>query len=303
MATDAAGNTSPAYAVDLRVFNPIDTTPPVITSPTTVDIDQNVGAGEEVYTITATDNNYLIIDHYTIGGTDEGDFTVNASTGVVTLTADPEYETKSSYSFTVTASDAAGNSSAATAVSLSINDLDEVAPLITSDTTTSIDGNSGSGQEIYTITATDDVGVTSYDIGGTDEGDFTVNASTGVVTLTDNPDYAIKSSYSFEVMATDTAGNVSEISDPIMIQLTTLNVDTIVEEELFYTNPVTNTLELVSESPINGVSLYSLSGQKVLEVSPEHSKVMLDISSLATGLYVMKVTTQTNVKTVKLVKE
>lgn len=102
---------------------------------------------------------------------------------------------------------------------------------------------------------------------------------------------------------TDTAGNVSEISDPIMIQLTTLNVDTIVEEELFYTNPVTNTLELVSESPINGVSLYSLSGQKVLEVSSEHSKVMLDISSLATGLYVMKVTTQTNVKTVKLVKE
>lgn len=102
---------------------------------------------------------------------------------------------------------------------------------------------------------------------------------------------------------TDTAGNVSEISDPIMIQLTTLNVDTIVEEELFYTNPVTNTLELVSESPINGVSLYSLSGQKVLEVSPERSKVMLDISSLATGLYVMKITTQTSEKTVKLFKQ
>ena len=102
---------------------------------------------------------------------------------------------------------------------------------------------------------------------------------------------------------TDTTGNVSEVSDGVMIQLTTLNVDTIAEEKFFYTNPVTNMLELVSESPIKGVRLYSLSGQKVLEVSSERTKLTLDISSLATGLYVMKVITQTSEKTVKLVKE
>ena len=36
----------------------------------------------------------------------------NSATGVVKLTADPDYETQSSYSFTVTATDAAGTSNA-----------------------------------------------------------------------------------------------------------------------------------------------------------------------------------------------
>ena len=50
---------------------------------------------------------------------------------VVTLNADPDYETKNSYSFTVTASDATGTS-AATTVTFSITNVDETAPTITS---------------------------------------------------------------------------------------------------------------------------------------------------------------------------
>jgi hypothetical protein len=43
------------------------------------------------------------------------------------------------------------------AVSVAINNLDEVAPSITSgDTATAIDENSGAGQVVYTATATDD---------------------------------------------------------------------------------------------------------------------------------------------------
>ena len=45
--------------------------------------------------------------------------------GVVTLTADPDYENKSSYSFTVTATDAAGTT-AATTVTFSITDVNEI---------------------------------------------------------------------------------------------------------------------------------------------------------------------------------
>ncbi|MDC6673918.1 hypothetical protein N4Q63_28395, partial [Leclercia adecarboxylata] len=58
-------------------------------------------------------------------------------------------------SFTVVATDAAGNHSSQ-AVTLGINNLDEVAPTITSGTTaTAINENSGAGQVIYTATATD----------------------------------------------------------------------------------------------------------------------------------------------------
>src|SRR5690606_2155383 len=67
----------------------------------------------------------------------------------------PDHETKDSYSFTVVATDAAGNFSER-AVSLSVNDLDESDPVFTSGTTASaIDENSGAVQKIYTAAATD----------------------------------------------------------------------------------------------------------------------------------------------------
>ena len=61
--------------------------------------------------------------------TDASLLSVNSSTGVVSLIADPDYETKPSYSFTVTASDAAGNSS--DPITVTINDLDDTIPVIT----------------------------------------------------------------------------------------------------------------------------------------------------------------------------
>jgi hypothetical protein len=66
------------------------------------------------------------VDSYAISGVDASLLSVNASTGVVTLTANPDYETKSSYTFTVTATDAAGNTSAATTVTFSITDVLEI---------------------------------------------------------------------------------------------------------------------------------------------------------------------------------
>ena len=88
-----------------------DTTAPSITSGTTgTNLAENSGSGQTVYTITATDA--VGVESYAIDGTDASLLSVNSSTGVVSLTADPDYETRSSYSFTVTASDAAGNTSA-----------------------------------------------------------------------------------------------------------------------------------------------------------------------------------------------
>ncbi|MFZ8837239.1 MAG: cadherin domain-containing protein, partial [Flavobacteriales bacterium] len=99
-----------------------DNQAPVITSGTTgTDLAENSGAGQTVYTITATDD--VAVTGYAIGGADAGLLTVNSSTGVVTLTADPDYESKSSYSFTVTASDGANNTSAETTVTFSITNV------------------------------------------------------------------------------------------------------------------------------------------------------------------------------------
>ncbi|MDA7655220.1 pentapeptide repeat-containing protein, partial [Akkermansiaceae bacterium] len=105
-----------------------DITAPVITSGTTgTDLAENSGAGQTVYTIAASDANGVV--SYAIGGTDAASLTVNPTIGVVTLNTNPDYEAKNSYSFTVTASDAAGNTSDPTTVTFQITDIDEI-PLV-----------------------------------------------------------------------------------------------------------------------------------------------------------------------------
>ena len=224
-ATDAAG-TSNATTVAFYITN-VDEVVPTITSGTTgTNKAENSGAGQTIYTIAATANDGGTIASYAIAGTDVDAvlLSVNAG-GVVTLTADPDYETKPSYSFTVTASDAAGTS-AATTVTFAITNVDEVVPTITSGATgTNKAENSGAGQTIYTITADANDGgtIASYAISGTDAALLSVNAG-GVVTLTSNPDYETKNSYSFTVTATDAAGT----SNATTVTFSITNVDEVV---------------------------------------------------------------------------
>ena len=218
-ASDAAGHSSAATTVALTVTN-VDDEVPVITSGATATIAENSGENQLVYTVTATDD--VGVTSYGLGGTDADDFSIDTTTGKVTLTADPDYETKISYSFAVTASDAAGHSSAATTVALTVTNVDDEVPVITSGATATIAENSGENQLVYTVTATDDVGVTSYGLGGTDADDFSIDTTTGAVTLTADPDYETKISYSFDVTASDAAGHSSAATT---VTLTVTNVD------------------------------------------------------------------------------
>ncbi|MDC6171481.1 cadherin repeat domain-containing protein, partial [Paucibacter sp. XJ19-41] len=92
-------------------------------------------AGQVVYTASSTDAGDIATGSTSYSLKAAGDhaaFSINASTGAVSLTGNPDYETKSSYSFTVVATDAAGNASEQ-AVTLAINDLvDETAPSVAS---------------------------------------------------------------------------------------------------------------------------------------------------------------------------
>jgi Ca2+-binding RTX toxin-like protein len=220
MAKDAAGNEA-TQTVTLAVNN-LDEVAPVLDSSTTATaIDENSGAGQVVYDADAHDpaldggpSNPVA---YSLGGTDALAFSINAVNGDVTLTGNPNYEGKPSYSFDVTATDAAGNATTQT-VTLAVNNLDEVAPVFDSGTTataTAIDENSGASQVVYDADAHDpalDGGPSDpvkYSLGGTDAALFSIDADSGEVTLTSNPNYEAKSSYSFDVTATDAAGNAT----------------------------------------------------------------------------------------------
>ncbi|MDM5061184.1 cadherin repeat domain-containing protein, partial [Aeromonas rivipollensis] len=148
VATDAAGNAS-EQTVTLNI-NDLDEVAPTITSGATASaINENSGAGQLVYNAASTDGGDVSTGStsYSLkAGADAALLSIDAATGAVTLIGNPDHESKPSYSFTVVATDAAGNASEQL-VTLNVNDLDEVAPTITSGVTASaIDENSGAGQ-------------------------------------------------------------------------------------------------------------------------------------------------------------
>ena len=63
-------------------------------------------------------------------GNDAGKFTINSSTGVITTAAALDYETTTSYTLTVTATDSFGNASTTTQT-VNVTDVNEVVESIT----------------------------------------------------------------------------------------------------------------------------------------------------------------------------
>ncbi|WP_413681483.1 Ig-like domain-containing protein [Prochlorococcus sp. MIT 1327] len=291
----------------------IDATAPTFSSGhTTNPIEENSGAAQVIYTAAADDASAVSYSLKQNNSDDAASFSIDSSTGKVSLTDDPDYENKPSYSFSVSATDLAGNSSeqdlnlgilnqpkastpdlivtsdsgnsdsdnltndntpsfsgtaeAGSSVELfadgislgsSITDsnsnwsytvaneapladgsiaitattttehststsdpsdplsltIDATAPAFSSgETAAPIEENSGAAQVIYTAAA-DDASAVSYSLkqnNNDDAASFSFDASTGKVSLKDDPDYETNPSYSFSVSATDLAGNSSE---------------------------------------------------------------------------------------------
>jgi len=184
IATDSLGNISAPIVVTLDVDNLDDSAPAITSGDTAGSVVEASGAGQVVYTATAEDDASDVQAvgalNYSLSGTDASAFTINEQTGEVSLTANPDFEAQNQYSFDVTATDAAGNSSSAKTVTLNVTDLDDTAPVITSsDSAATVVENSGANQMVYTAAATDN-----------NEGDLTYNiiGNTGFVSEEDAPD-------------------------------------------------------------------------------------------------------------------
>ena len=106
--TDASGNVGTAT----RTVNVVDTTAPVITSSDTFIADENQTA---IGTVTATDLQSVT---FTVSGTE----LQITSSGVLTFIVAPDYETKSVYTATVTATDASSNSTTQD-ITVNVNDV------------------------------------------------------------------------------------------------------------------------------------------------------------------------------------
>ncbi|WP_396157265.1 choice-of-anchor J domain-containing protein [Flavobacterium sp.] len=71
----------------------------------------------------------------------------------------------------------------------------------------------------------------------------------------------------------------------------------------YYPNPVKNTLNLSYNKEISNVDVFNLLGQKVSSNKVNANDAQIDMSNVSKGAYMVKVTSDTEVKTIKVIKE
>ncbi len=158
---------------------------------------------------------------YSFSGIDASIFSINSSTGQLQTRAILDYETKASYSVTVTASDSYGGSDSIT-VTINVTDIDENrSPVFTEGNSASrtIAENTGSGQHIGSaVSATDaDNDTLTYILNGTDAASFDVDSTSGQLETKAALDYETKASYSVTVAVSDGKGGSDSITVTINV--------------------------------------------------------------------------------------
>ena len=200
-------NAVPAFGAATATRNVAENTP----------AGRNIGAA-----ITATDADGDTLT-YSLGGTDAASFAIVASTGQLRTSAALDYETKNSYTVTVTAADTAGGSGSIT-VTINVTDVNE--PPTFDDGTAaarSIAENTAANTNIGArVAATDVDGDTlTYSLGGTNASSFAIVAASGQLQTKADLDYEAKSSYRVTVRARD----ASNASSAIAVIINVTNVE------------------------------------------------------------------------------
>jgi len=184
------GTEEVAKDITINITNVNDVAPSITSSATFSAAENQTAIG----TVTATD---IEGDDITFSVT--GTELAITSGGVLTFASAPDYETKATYTATVTASD--GVNASAQVITISVTNLNDNSPQISSSSTASINEGAVS---VITIQASDADGDTlTYSLSGTDANSFTINSRTGVLVLNSAADYETKTSYSIIVTASD----------------------------------------------------------------------------------------------------
>ena len=171
--------------------------------------------------VTASDTDLLM---YTIGGTDAASFEIGRDTGQITTKAKLDYETKSSYTVVVTATDPSGATDTLN-VNVTVTDENDKA-VITGDKAIDYAENGTAAADTYT--ATDQDGDTlTWGLDGDDKADFEISDA-GVLTFKKKPDFEKPADDDtdnvYMVTVTATGGTPSNTGE-LKVEITVTDVD------------------------------------------------------------------------------
>lgn len=220
-AADTAGNVS-SQTITVTVAN-LDEVVPIISGP-------SGGPGAAVSAITVNENQTGVttlsanepVTWSLAGGSDQGKFSISTG-GVISFQAAPNYEAPADsdanniYLVQVRARDASNNDSFQT-VTVTVADLLDTPPIISSAPTVTVDENQTA---VTTLSVNRTVGWSI--VGGSDQGAFSINVA-GVLTFLSAPDYEnpadsnVNNSYIVQVSATDSLGNIATSTVTVLIR-------------------------------------------------------------------------------------
>ena len=100
----------------------------LLNTTSTTSLAENLSSGSTVSTMSATDPNNDTVTYSISSGNDAGKFAINSTTGAITTAATLDYETATSYTLVVAASD--GTLTTTTSKTINVTNINDVAPSI-----------------------------------------------------------------------------------------------------------------------------------------------------------------------------
>lgn len=191
--------------------------------------ENQTAVGSVIATATDTAGDALT---YNLSGADASTLSISNS-GVITFVSVPDFETKKLYEAIVTVLDSNGNT-ASQAISISITDANDSAPVFTSNASFSAAENQfGIGAVSATDTDSDSI---TFTVSGSE----LAITSGGVLTFVISPDYEVASSYSATVTVSDGINTTT--------QVVTVAVTDVAETQIFVKTLDGETITLLVES-------------------------------------------------------
>ena len=204
--TVSDGRVTDTITVTINISNVNEAPVFAVSSSTTHTVAENTAAGENIGSpMSATDDDSDTLS-YSLSGTDAGKFSIDSTNGQLRTNAPLDYETKTSYTVTITASDSTDSTTITVTINV-INKTENRAPVFSegSSATRSVAENTGSGVDIGSVVAaTDDDGDTlSYSLSGTDASSFSIDSTIGQLKTGAALNFEDKSSYTFTITVSD----------------------------------------------------------------------------------------------------
>ena len=181
---------------------------PVVTSNTITLPEDN--ALESVHDLIATDADanadFRVLEYLITAGNDENKFSINSTTGVISLIANLDFETTTQYILQISVTD--GVNTGTGNITVNVTDVNDETPVVTAATENILE-TLLSGEQIHEVIANDpdvtpEFGIFQYSITAGNTGNaFSINETTGIITLSAGLDYETVTTYNLEISVSD----------------------------------------------------------------------------------------------------